>query len=716
MWKTNPATAMAVLPDTFSFWRNGLLLLLLSISMLQMNAQRNITLYNLNAVPQSLSLNPGRMPLSNVYVGIPALGNMNATYSNSSFKFGELMLDGDENFFDNNFEDFLGILDQENRLITDVNINWLEFGFRIKNNFFSFQTGDYATFQVDYPKALFELLNDVSNEQIANTKTYLLDQLGFNGTHFRSYGIGYTRVITPQLSMGVRAKWLSGLANVSTFNQGLSLVNALDNEYLTILGALSVYSSGLQTLENDPSTYFRGTGNRGIAIDFGANLQVSDKIEVFGSILNLGRIRWKNDLTENTILAGNVEFSTSDFDQFEEELNNFVDSLQMPTALPLGSYTTRLPAMAYFGGNYYFRPNTSAGLLINPRFYNGKTDWALSVALQHRLSRFLQAVVNYSTYNRSAFNFGAGIALNAGPLQLYFASDNILPVFNLDNAKNAQFNTGLNLTFGRMTREEQLEAWKTEVPALALKSKIEPLEQEAITDIEAEPTSQQELNNQSEQKSKEELPAKKPKVKSRPEATPAPVVEEVKPYLSFAGIARSDNNDNALTGVSIELYRVQSDGSEELALINSFLDGNIKATLQRSQSYRMVVKKPGFADQEIRITPTEMAGKNELKKNVVLTVVTLTPEPTKPQPKPSAPDVNIQNEAATVQPKPVAEIYKILEISELRTEPHPDGRSLFRLQKGNRVQLLEKTNATWWKVQYVSRIGYVRAAVLEKVE
>lgn len=723
MWKTTQPAATAVrTSNLLTYQENNLikrlnlsiLFLLLCIGML--SAQRNLTLYNLNAVPQSMSLNPGRMPLSNVYVGIPALSSINGSFSNSSFTFGDLMLGGEEDFFENDFEDFLGILDDENRLIVDVNVNWLDFGFRVKNNFFSFQAGDYVTFQSDYPKPLFDMLNDIANEEIQETKTYLLDQLGFNGTHFRSYGIGYTRVITPQFSMGIRAKYLSGMANVSTFNQNLRFVNDLDNQYLGIEGSLSVYSSGLQTLEDDPEAYIRVTGNRGFAIDFGANFQVNDQIEVYGSVVNLGRIRWKNDLTENTIVAGNVQFPNDDIDEFEEELSDFLDSLQMQPSLPLASYTTRLPAVAYIGSSYHFLPNTSANILLNPRFYEGNTDWAFSLGLQHRVNRFLQAVVNYSTFNKSAFNLGTGLALNAGPLQLYFATDNILPIFNIDNAKNAHFNTGLNLTFGRMTRTEQLETWKKEVPDLVLKNKMEPLvkteemvsepEEKVVAEEETKPTPKP-------AQSKKKQPSEKP-------AATTPESEALKPYLTFTGAARSNANENTLPGVTIELYKIQADGREELALINSFLDGQIEATLQRSVDYRMVVKKPGFADQQIRITSSEMAGKNILEKNIVMPVLLLDEQPKPAASAPSKPKAENQPSPQQLETtevtKPVAETFKVLNISDLRTEASDSARSLFRLQKGNRVELLEKVNDTWWKVKYVARIGYVRASTLGKVE
>ncbi len=703
MWKTNTAAILRAAPSAF-FYIN-LLIVLWCCSSLWLPAQRSLTLYNLSATPHAYGLNPGRAPLSNVYVGLPLVSHINGSYSNSSFRFGDFSFSGDTSFFSNNeFDSFVGKLDKENRLTADMNIHWADFGFRVGNNFFSFHASDHLIMQLDYPRALFELLQDVSNEELVS-RTYVLDRLGFNGTHFRSYGIGYNRVITSQFSIGARVRWLSGMANVATFNQNLKLVNNFDDEYLAIEGLLSAYSSGLQTLENEPDAYLRDKGNRGIAIDFGVNLPLSDRFEIFGSILNLGRIRWKHDLTENTIIAGNVVFPTNDAERFEEEFNNFLDSLQQPSAFRLPSYTTRLPATAYIGGNYYFQPGTSASLLVSPRFYNGRADWAFSLGLQHRLGRVLQVGLNYAAYNRSAFNLGAGLTLNAGPFQIFAASDNILSAFNLSNARNVQLNSGLNLTFGRLTREEQLQNWRRKVPDIALKSKRDPISapsetasKPAVAKAENQPETQRE-------------DTKEIKTKSRTTPAPAPVEEALKPYLSLLGTARSGTDGSALTGVGVEVYRVTPDGREELALITSFLDGNIKVPLQRDFSYRVVVKKPGYFDQEMRVSAAETAAKNEVRKEVTLPLYTL-PAATAPVPKaekPAAPEVKSE-------PAPPTETYKVLDITDLRAEPRNDGRSIFKLQKGNRVQLLEKTSATWWKVQYVSRLGYVRASALAKVE
>lgn len=709
-----------------SFVRKIALLLSSFAVVCSLAAQRNLTLYQLNAVPQSAWLNPGRMLLSNVYVGLPIIGSLNANYSNSSFTFGDLGLTGDSesDFFDNDFSDFLDLLDKDNRLLTDVNIGWIDFGFRVKKNFFSFQVTENLEFQADYPKALFELFNDIQNNievGAENSRTYVLDQLGFSGTHFRAYSLGYTRIITPQLSAGARLKYLSGLANVSTQNAGLRFVNDFDSEYFNIQGRMDVFSSGLKTLSDDSGAYFSSNGNHGFAFDLGADYQVNDQIEVFASLINVGSIHWKNDLTHNSFIANNVQLSTDSLDQFDEEISNFLDSLQMPSSFPLGVYKTKLPAMAYFGGNYFFRPNTSVGFIVNPRFYNHTSDWAFSLALQHRLNRWLQAVINYSNYNKTGSNIGAGLALNGGPLQLYIATDNVLPIFNISNARNAQFNAGINLTFGRTTRALQHDFVGGEMDDLVFVDSITNAE------IEAEkPTAPTESLTTPAEKPAKSKKTKEIKEESTPPVTPA-VAEALKPYLTLSGSAKVANSEASLEGIAVDVYRELPDGKEETVLFKSFLNGQISLSLQRTQTYKVIVKKPGYTPQEIRITPAEMQDKNELNKQFTLSIA----PPPAPTEKTTPANVNAPTTAATkpaeekVIEKPIAtttpstrttDTYIVTEATSLREGASHETRVLLRFPVGAKVQVVDKTAALWWRVRYLGRVGYVKAALLKPVE
>ncbi|MBK8880173.1 MAG: hypothetical protein IPN74_17090 [Haliscomenobacter sp.] len=614
-----------------------------SMMSLPLAAQRNLALYNLQGTPQSYQLNPGRMPLSNGFLALPAVGNINLNYSNNGFDFASLKplfeeetMEGEENGID--FEDFLSALSADNRMVVDVQAHWFDFGIRVKQNFFGISVSEQAFAQVDFPKTLFDLFNDIDLGSPVS-QSYDLSGLNMNASHYRTYAFSFTRQINPKLSAGVRFKLLTGFLNAATENTGLAFINNTQNAYLGIQNSFSFLSSGYSTLENSSSDYLKGRGNGGFAFDAGVQYQLLDNLDVFASVVNVGSINWKNDLTFESIVGANYTFPTDDFDAFQAEVENLLDSLTTPETIGLAAYRTKLPANGYLGANYYFAPQTSVGVLFNPRIYNGAMDLAFSLGVQTRVKRLLQLGVNYSIYNRNAFNLGAGLGLNLGPLQIFLASDNILSAVSFQNAKNAHANLGLSLAFGRRTREEQLALWNGEDSGEEMEEDDElaalwkDLEESAETSPKA--TRQEEESSERPPKS-----AKQPREKTAPPAKTAPQKEAVEPaaapaqptprpsaaapatglkrYFTLLGTAQSAGSGAQLTSIQVDAFVQLPGGAEQLASTASFFSGSIQVLLEREKTYRIVVRKPQYALQELTITPSEMEGKNSMERVFVL--------------------------------------------------------------------------------------------------
>jgi hypothetical protein len=449
-------------------YRAVLIVLLFLAQVHALVAQRNLSLYHLNAAPQSYSLNPGRMPMSNSYFAIPALGNIGANFNNTGFNYASIIPEADttgqdQSFFDNAFDALLSGLKPENRLLLDFNAGLLDFGKRAGRNFFSFSASENINLQLDYPKAVFELFNEIDLGDTASAaKLYDLSSLGLNLLHYRSYALGFTRQITPNLSAGARIKYLNGIGSIFTQNNSFQFENDAINAALNINGSLEVSSSGLSALVNNGSSlinYLTPRGNTGMAFDIGVSYS-TDKLDLSASILNIGRIIWKNDLTSDGISSARFQFPTDDLDAFEAEFNRFTDSISFQRdSQAVASFQTTLPAIGYLGANYYLTPQTSANLLLSPRYYNGNVDIAYAVGVQTRISKILQVGVNYSAYNTNV-NIGASANLNLGPLQVFAATDNLPAAINWQNAANAHINAGLSLVFNSRSRSEQLALWE----------------------------------------------------------------------------------------------------------------------------------------------------------------------------------------------------------------------------------------------------------------
>ena len=66
----------------------------------------------------------------------------------------------------------------------------------------------------------------------------------------------------------------------------------------------------------------------------------------------------------------------------------------------------------------------------------------------------IQASWSYNQY--SALNFGAGLVVCPGPVQLYVVTDNFLAFINPKLAKATNVRLGVNLVFERLNRNHML--------------------------------------------------------------------------------------------------------------------------------------------------------------------------------------------------------------------------------------------------------------------
>jgi hypothetical protein len=61
-------------------------------------------------------------------------------------------------------------------------------------------------------------------------------------------------------------------------------------------------------------------------------------------------------------------------------------------------------------------------------------------------------------------------------------------------------------------------------------------------------------------------------------------------------------------------------------------------------------------------------------------------------------------------------VFRVLENSSIRQNPDDNSLDLLPVLIGHRLELLEKTNADWWKVRFRDFVGYLPARILELEE
>jgi uncharacterized protein YgiM (DUF1202 family) len=64
--------------------------------------------------------------------------------------------------------------------------------------------------------------------------------------------------------------------------------------------------------------------------------------------------------------------------------------------------------------------------------------------------------------------------------------------------------------------------------------------------------------------------------------------------------------------------------------------------------------------------------------------------------------------------KTTGEIYNLTKATSLRMGASASDRVILRFESGDKVDLIERTDVFWWKVKFNGKVGYVKAALLEK--
>lgn len=476
-----------------------ILFILLTVIAANAFGQNSQIMYFMN-LPQNHLLNPALRPSNRIYIGIPVLSGINLNVNNNYLNFSDLFIKGEVkdsiiSFLHPDYDPakFIAKIKNINSMETETMIQLLGIGFSVgKDGYVFFDINERLQSNLVIPGDLFRLAL-LGNEAFVG-KTIDLSSLRADVKYYREFGIGYSRNITEKLRAGVKGKLLTGIAAATIVNKSFGLT--VDNDFTHTLDAnLSVNISGpvsanesssmnIQKLvfhtndifknSNDIRDFFAGGENLGMAIDLGAEYDLTEKISLSASVTDLGFIRWKKDIT-NLKADNNFKFSglnLSDYFSGDKSLSeigtDLLDSLTntITVSSTRRPFTTYLPFGVSLGGNYSINKKLSFGLLSYSRIIGKQIREALTVSANLNITNAFSASLGYTAENYKYDNLGAGISFRAGVTQFYLITDRI-PV-EWDKLKNnnntillpANWNTinfriGMNLVFGNKEQEKK---------------------------------------------------------------------------------------------------------------------------------------------------------------------------------------------------------------------------------------------------------------------
>lgn len=447
------------------------LILLITVISSRVQAQSNLTLYHMESVPQVIYANPSFKPDCNKYFGMPGFSSLDLSLSGNGIKltqfndaFEEI---GDSGKYNLNINKLSEIFDRDIFLNMNASQDWLSFGFKLNKSFFSFNVSEKIKSRMNLPGDLFDLVINGNGGQNLG-RVYDLG-FGFDMLHTREYALGYQRTIMDdKLRIGGRLKYMYGITRVETERDGISFytdpndftLRASTDLKVNVASILMPLDSGQEVNAMD---VLYGANNHGWGLDIGVNYDLTDRINLSASLMDLGQINWNTNTRNFTTKDPNtyIEYKGVDLVQifndsadFEESIQALGDSLadafQLDTTRQ--SFTTGLLPEFYLGGTFEMNRGNKVGVLFYGSFYNRELYPAFTLSYNARFRKILGLSLSYTAMRDNYVNLGAGMSLNLKAFQFYFITDNLGGPLDLQ-FNNISFRTGINFTLGRRKDE-----------------------------------------------------------------------------------------------------------------------------------------------------------------------------------------------------------------------------------------------------------------------
>lgn len=427
-------------------------------------AQQELMLHSLPEVWHSTSTNPAFFPENKIVaIGLPGIG-LDAAHSGKIAYSDIFIKDGDRTLID--FSNALSKLDPLNEVNFEQRIETVSLGIRLPGKIW-LQAGHANRLSgvLQYPKALPAIIWEGNAQYIGQTvdiapKTTISD--------WNEWYLGLAKGFG-NLRLGLRAKYLTGVTALRT-DAGHNTATVLTSDDIYQLTLNTDYgfhtSSLISAIDTSGLGFDLSVGeisgkafskNTGFAIDLGAQFKVNERITLDLSLLDLGgKIKWTENANyfisqgsleyEGATIPGGDIINGSDSLDFSTKLDTLNDIFNFQKTAQ--NFETKLPLRAYVGGHYELTKRISFSVsAFFQKHEDEKAAVAVGAGARWKPLKWISLGAMYSVNQRSAANLGFHLALKPGPVQLYFASDNLLNAFSVKNSPAVNLRAGLGLIF-----------------------------------------------------------------------------------------------------------------------------------------------------------------------------------------------------------------------------------------------------------------------------
>ncbi len=454
-------------------------------------AKAQKTMQYMYQLPQVNNINPAMQPECNGFFTLPGLSGANIafgsplSYDNIFKKHPEY---SDSILFD--FDKIESKMKDISKLDLNLNMDIISFGFRTGYNYLSFNLSTKVASQFTIPKDFIKLRH--GNADFAGENNPLnLSDMNLDMVGYHEIGIGISHIFAENsalnsLIIGGGLKFLSGYLNINTEKSDIKLYTNENTYELRIEHDIDLKMSGpieikekkndkgektvdkiekKDNIEDNYVEYFGLTGNYGFAADLGAVYKLNDRMSFNISVLDIGFINWKNNVS-SVKTTGSFKFNGIDIsediklnendnenrDILKEVKDSIIDEMELKKYEE--NYMKWLPLKIYAGGAYKLNKNIELGALASFQYYNKNLTPAFTFSANLTPYNWFSTVVSYSIMNGTYNNLGFGLSLRGGPFQFYFVSDHLSSTIFPKKTRNISARFGINFVFGFKKKQD----------------------------------------------------------------------------------------------------------------------------------------------------------------------------------------------------------------------------------------------------------------------
>ena len=397
-------------------------------------------------IPYSNYYNPGIRMNNNGMVGI-AFSNINVSMYNSSIKYSNLF-GSDKSVID--LVKFANSLNEDNTINTNFSMDLVNVGFRVKKLFFNIDWRMRMEGQFNYSKDFVGFFV-FGNAHYMGANNPCDFNIGMDVSVFHEWAISAQYEINDKLTVGIRPKILSGIANATVDNKNTKIYTNPETYALSADVDLNVHIASLlegdvkqltdvtKMLDSVSANNMLDFGeNLGFGFDFGASYEINEHWGVAAGIYDLGYIKW-TDAKVKRVDKSNVSINDALFDDYHDlttmELDyksmveDIIDEVWGDEVLEHGAdYKTSLRTRFMVQGYYEYNPMVRATALGQLYFNKGKVHPALTLAYSGCFWNHLNLTVNATLSKFTGTTMGIGIGGHFGAFNIYAVTDNFLNV------------------------------------------------------------------------------------------------------------------------------------------------------------------------------------------------------------------------------------------------------------------------------------------------